>query len=339
MAQFKLTAENSAQIANTLKKIASTDRAASQAASDEFVAAADVAIREVLLSGDITQGIFTPGDWTSQGQPTYLLDLLTPGQEVNFYAYAMPNHGYIPHRFVETDYLKVPTYRIANSIDCLLSLIRDANMPVVQRMMQILEAGFVKKMNDDAWQTVIGAAADRNILINDPNATAGQFTPRLVALMKTFMRRNGGGNSATLNRKILTDLYVSPEAKDDIRAWNLDLVPDAVRANIFYSSDTGTELMKVYDVNIHDMDEFGESQEYQLYFTSTLGASLAASDLELVVGLNLSDKANTFVRPIREQIKTFEDNTKHREGTFSLYGFGDVGTACLDSRATILGSF
>jgi len=39
--------------------------------------------------------------------------------------------------------------------------------------------------------------------------------------MKTVMRRNGGGNSTSANRGQLTDLYVSPEAVEDIRNWEL----------------------------------------------------------------------------------------------------------------------
>jgi hypothetical protein len=79
------------------------------------------------------------------------------------------------------------------------------------RATQVLEAGFVKKMNDDAWHTLLAAGVDRNILVYDADAAAGQFSKRLVSLLKVVMRRNAGGNSASVKRGQLTDLYVSPE--------------------------------------------------------------------------------------------------------------------------------
>jgi hypothetical protein len=231
----------------------------------------------------------------------------------------------------------VPTFDIANSIDTSLRFIRNSNWNVIQRMMEILEAGFVKKMNDDGWQTILAAGADRNIIANDPNASAGQFTPRLVTLLSTFMRRNGGGNSATLNRSKLTDIYCSPEALMDMRAWTLDIVPDEYRGKIFNLSETDPDTMSLWGVKIHAMDEFGEGQEYQTYFTTTLGGSMAASDVEIVVGID-RQRNDSFVMPIRDTLKVYEDNTVFRRGLFSLFGRAELGWAVLDSRRVLLAS-
>ena len=325
-------------ISALIKRAGSSDKAEAEQAQAQFAkAAVETPLRKVLLSGDIVNGIYTPEDFTGNPRVEYPLDLLTPGQEKEHYAYVVPAFGRIPEKRVEADYLMIPTYQIGNSIDCTLRFIRDANWPVITRMIEVMEAGFVKKLNDDGWQTIIAAATDRNIIVNDPNATAGQLTPRLLTLMKTFMRRNGGGNSATMGRSKLTDLYVSPEAMDDIRAWNLELVADGVRQNIYYAPDDSSEMIRVYDVNLHSLDELGEGQEYQLYYTSTLGGSLATSDYELAIGLDLQ-RSDSFVHPIRENVQVWEDNTLHRRGLFGLYGRTEIGFACLDSRRTILGS-
>lgn len=324
-------------VENTFRAIASANQTESATAARNLAEAVEGPIRKVLLSGDITGNIFTPEDFTDGRPPEYTLDLLTPGQEDEYYAYVCPSHGMIPYRRVEADYLMVPTFEIANSIDCTQRFIKNANWAVINRMLEVLNAGFVKKINDDAWQTIIAAAVDRNILINDPNAAAGQFTPRLVTLLKTFMRRNGGGNSTTLNRSRLTDLYVSPEAQDDIRSWGLDLIPDAVREAIWYSDDEGTDVIRVYGVNIHALDELGEGQEYQQYFTTTLGGSMAAGDVEIAIGLDLT-RRDSFVMPIAENLVIREDNTVDRRGLFSLYGKMRHGFCVLDTRRTILAS-
>jgi hypothetical protein len=89
----------------------------------------------------------------------------------------------------------VPTYDVGASIDWALKYSRDARWDVVGRAMQVLEAMFVRKANDDGWHTILAAGVGRNLVVYDDAATAGLFTKRLVALMKTVMRRNAGGNS------------------------------------------------------------------------------------------------------------------------------------------------
>lgn len=320
-----------------LSQILSQDSAIAGKASMDFAEAVAVPLREVLLSGDIINGIYTPVDFTNQPQVIYPLDLLTPGDEAEFKAYVVPDQGDLPHAAVYGDYVSIPTYRVANTIDTSLRFIKDANWAVIRRMLQILEAGMIKKMNDDGWQCIISAANDRNVIVYDVNAVQGQFTPRLISLMQTYMMRNGGGNSATTNKSKLTDLYLSPEAHMDIRAWGLDLIPDGVRQAIYYANQNSSDLINIFGVNLHAIHEFGVNQEYQLYWTNTLSGSLSTqNDLEIVVGLDLGKEA--FIMPVKEDVKVFEDNTFHRRGQFSLYSDAWIGMACLDSRAALLGS-
>lgn len=66
-------------------------------------------------------------------------------------------------------------------------------------------------------------AIERGIEIYDAPAEQGQFTKKLIQLAKTVMRRNGGDNH---------DLYVSPEAMDDIRKWGIDQMDETTRREI-----------------------------------------------------------------------------------------------------------
>lgn len=333
----KLTKEQQQAILSKFRDTASDNQATASAAYKEVAEAITTPLRQTLLSGDIVSNIFEAMDFTDNPRIEFPLDLLTPGDEAQHYAYVIPGEGRIPERRVESDYLMVPTYGIGSSIDCRLRYIRDANWPVVQRMIEVLEAGFVRKMNDDGWQTIIAAAKDRNIIVNDPNAAQGQFTPRLVTIMQTFMRRNGGGNSATQNRSRLTDLFVSPEALMDVYAWGLDLIPDEVRKNIYYASPESPDIVNIYNTSIHALDELGEDQVYQEYYTDVLGGTLAANDVELVIGLDLQ-RDDSFVMPVRQNVSIFEDNTMHRRQLFGLYGMAEIGFAVLDNRRTLLGS-
>ena len=329
--------EPTPELTDLLIRSGSAKKEVSVAASAEFAKALEQPLRQGVLSGNILDGIFEPIRLAQSATPEFPLDFLSPGTEKDFVAYTIPNHGYIPERHVEGDYVMVPTFDIGSSIDYLLKYARDARWDVVGRAMEVLEASFVKKMNDDGWHTILAAGVDRNIVVYDSDAATGQFTKRLVSLMKTVMRRNGGGNSASNNRGQLTDLYVSPEAMEDIRNWGVDQVDELTRREIYVASDNAGVLNRVFGVNLHDLDELGVGQEYQLFYENVLNGTMPAGDVEICVGLDLR-KRDSFIMPIRQEVQIFEDDVLHRQKRAGFYGWAEQGFAVLDNRRVLLGS-
>ena len=321
-----------------LRQSGSYNKQEALAAQRELAQALELPLRQGVLMGDILGGIFETIVLDQSATPEFPLDLLAPGTEKDFVAYTIPGHGYIPERAVEGDYVMVPTYDIGSSIDWTLKYARDARWDIVSRAMEVLEASFVKKLNDDGWHTLLSAAFDRNVVVLDSDAGAGQFTKRLVSLLKTVMRRNGGGNSTSNNRGQLTDLYMSVEAMEDIRNWNVDQVDEVTRREIFVSGDDDDAVMnRIFGVNLHVLDELGEGQEYQLFYDNELSGALPGGDVELVVGLD-QRRNDSFVMPVREQVQIFEDDNLHREKRAGLYGWAEQGFAVLDNRRVVLGS-
>ena len=68
------------------------------------------------------------------------------------------------------------------------------------------------------------------------------------------MRRNSGGNSASVGRGSLTDLYVSPEALEDVRNWGLDQIDEVTRREIYTAAEGGAPITRIF-MNLHDLDE------------------------------------------------------------------------------------
>lgn len=319
-----------------LKKTGSSRKSECMNATEQLAVALTLPLRQGVMSGDIYSDIFETITLERGAIPEWPLDLLAPGTEKDHVAYTTPGHGRIPERTVEADFVMVPTYEVSNSIDWLRRHARDARWDLVDRATQVYEAGFIEKLNMDAWSVILSAVVDRNIMVYDSAANAGQFTKRLVSLMKTVMRRNGGGNSTSSNRGILTDLYVSPEAMEDIRDWGVDQVDEITRREIFTAQDG--RINRIFSVNLHDIDELGVSQKFQTFFTSDLSGSLETSDVELVVGLDLS-KNDCFVMPIREELHTHEDDSMLRAGRVGLWGSLECGFGALDNRRCLAGSF
>src|ERR1700723_652970 len=216
-----------------LARAGNLDPSIAQPAMVQVAKALQEPLREGLFAGDIVTDIF-PSVTFQYGVPTeFQLDPIVPGTQKDYYAYTITKHGYIPQRHAEGDYVMVPTYDVGNSIDWLLKFSEFARWDVVGRFMRVFEAGFVKKINDDGWHTLLAAALDRNIVVFDTDANSGQFTKRLLSLAKVVMRRNGGGNSATPNRGRLTDFYLSPEGIEDMRNWGVDIIDEFTRREVF----------------------------------------------------------------------------------------------------------
>jgi len=319
------------------KQSGSSDKSVALTAQREIAKALELPLRKGVQFGDVVSGIFTPDALEAGASTEYPLDLLAPGTEGQHVAYTNPGHGRIPERAVESDYLMVTTYGITSSIDFLLKYAKQAKWNVLARAMEVLEGGFVKKINDDGWHTLLAAAVDRNILVYDADAAASQFTKRLISLMKTVMRRNGGGNGVSAKGR-LTDVYLSPEAIEDVRNWGVDQLDEISRREVYQSSDDGAPLTRIYGINLHDMFEFGDGQEYQDYFITDLSGTLGSSDTELIIGLDKSAN-DSFIMPIRSQIEVFEDESLHRHQRQGYYGWGEVGFGVLDSRRIIAASF
>jgi len=326
-----------------LKRTGSQNKAEAIEAMHSLAQALQVPLRSALLDGDILSGIFAPEVLDPSATAEYPLDFYQTAQESDYVAYMIPNEGALPLRTVVGDAVTVQTFDVGNAIDWPLKYAQQARWNIVARAMEVLEAGFVKKMNTDGWRVIIAAGAGRTDysggapLVYDTAATAGQFTKRLVSLMKTTMVRLSGGNSATPNRGRLTDLFISHEALEDIREWDSDEVDDFTRREIFQASEDGGPMAGIYGVRLHPLDELGVGQEFQTYF-DTLGLSMGTNDEEIVVGLDLSH-SDSFVMPVKRQLAIFEDDTLHRRQRAGFYGWQEHGFAALDGRRVLLGSF
>jgi len=112
---------------------------------------------------------------------------------------------------------------------------------------------------------------------------------------------------------------------------------EITRREIFLAEDGTGHMSRVFNVNLHDLDELGEGQEYQNFFTNELAGALASGDRELVVGLDLTNNAS-FVMPVRERVQVFDDPTLHRQRRAGVYAWAEHGFGVLDNRYIILGS-
>lgn len=326
-----------------LKDTVSADPAVASAASFQLQAAVtNPVIKSGVLYGDIVTGIFNMRAF-DKGEPIeFPLDIVQAADLRYHIAYQVPMTGYIPQRSVEGDYIACKTYKIATSVDWSREMAEWARWDVVGRALQVMEAGVIRKRNNDGWHTLLAAGVDRGITISDTSAANGLFTKRLVALASTVMRRNAGGNSTSLDRGRLTHIAMSPESLQDIRSWDLTQVDDVTRREIFLAGNDTQAYTKIFNVTLIDIDELGVGQEYQKYYNNTLGALTPNSKDEIAVGLDLSPgHQETFLMPWRRQanggfLEMLEDPVLTRLGRKGYWVTGHMGCVVLDNRRIII---
>lgn len=315
-----------AEVYEAFRNTASADKAVAEQARGMYAQALAEPLREVILSGQIYNQIFSVEKYDIKTKPMYMLDWIVPGTEGDYVAYTIPAQGELPRKLVSGDYIEIPTYEIGASVDWNRRMAQVAGPQFLRKAQSRLESMLTKKLNDDCFHALLMAIVDRGVVVYDAAALANQFTKRVVSVANLVMRRNAGGNSVTNNRK-LTDIFMSLEAHEDIRNWGLDIVPDIVRARIY---DSGEGLKDIYGTNLNPLFELGVGQEYQDYYTNSLSGTLPAGDSEIAIGLDLSVN-DAFVMPVHEEASVeFDDERRARlQGFWATMMFG-VGV--LDAR-------
>jgi hypothetical protein len=332
-----------------LRATASSDSDVRARAQKAFAAELNSPLRQGVFDRDNLGGIYEKQVLAPGAQANYPLDFVKPGEEDEFIAFTLPKQGRVPERHVEGDELWVPTFQIGNAIDWSLKYAKEARFDVIMRAIRVYEAGFVRKINSDGWRTILGGADGRGLVVTangaapftgstlSPTAAAGQFTKELISRMKTAMTRGAGGNG---NSGRLTDVYLSLEAMEDIRAWDVDEIDEFTRREVFVNREYG--LAQIYGVVLHEMTEFGEGQEYEEFLEVTLARShqvvSSVTLKEFCIGLDLSTM-DSFVMPIREELQTYEDPALYREQRAGIFGWMEHGFAVLDPRRILIGEF
>jgi hypothetical protein len=186
-----------------------------------------------------------------------------------------------------------------------------------------------------------------------------------MTLNKRINESFAAGTPDTAYSNGVTDLYVSPEIKEQIRAFAYQPMntrhgklsgtdgatavplPDNVRTEIYNSAGT----QEIYGVNIVELNELGIGKKYNVLWDSFDSGAVApdgsggahgfvvASD-ELVVGIDNSKGA--FIRALAQNAdsgSTFtaepDDQFAQRAEKIGFYGSLEEGRVCIDGRAVV----
>jgi hypothetical protein len=352
---MKLKLKNTAEQIELVKAMGSRDNTVAAEANQAFAAFLGPVVAKVLMQAATASAIYTDLPYDEDDRPSIPLDLWYDGGEGYVTTWSQSVAGGLPTSSVEGfAEMKVATYRLDTAVSFLKRYARRGRLDVVSKAVERMANEVLVKQERNAWAVLLKTLAESGNVLNPSAALGSVFTldnlNRLMTQVKRINRSYAGGT--TTDAYGLTDLFVSPEVKEDIRSFAyqpvsitttantlptnnvLTNLPDAVREDIYRNAGT----QEIYGVAIHDLIELGVGQKYNSLFDEFYTGTFSSASDEILVGLDLTK--DSFVRPVARQAEsggTFtalpDDQFVARSEKIGFYGFLEEGRACVDSRA------
>ena len=379
-----LKLKNTPEQVELIRALGSKDVTVSTEAAEAFAAFLGPVIQKVIAQASTAGMIFSDSEFDEDDSPSYPLDLYYNEGEGYITTWSQSMAGGMPTSQGEGEKeMKISTYRLDSAISWMKKYARKSRLDIVSKALERMAQEVLVKQERNAWAVILRALAEANtsglgtplagahVLNSDSGFDSGKtFNVAAMSRMLTLMRRMNAswvGGTPTLDTYGLTDLFVSPEVKEDIRGFAYNAVndvgttsvalPDNLREGIFRSAG----MSELWGVRIHDLLELGQGRKYNKLFETlasgknVIGGSNAFVDKttnssthhELIIGVDGSRGA--FIRPVARQhdsggnfVVLPDDQFNVRADKVGFYGFLEEGRVCIDARAivglTLIGS-
>ena len=355
---MKLKLKNTPEQVELIKAMGSKSPEVSRPATEAFAAFIGPVVQQVLNQANTASYIYTDVEYDEDDNPSYPLDLFYDqnGKDPYVTIWSQQMAGGLPSSQIAGNAeLKIATYKLDSAVSFLKKYARKSRLDVVSKGIERMANEILVKQDRNAWAVVLkglaeakgkwGTGAAGSNVVNQ--GTRGAFSlADLNALMTKMKRLNASyanGTPAAAYSKGITDLFVSAEVVEDIRAISYnpydttsDQVGDGVKDEMYRSAGFGN----LFGVNIVDLYELGSGQKYNtLYTAAGIGGTLAAGQ-QIMVGVDRSVEA--FVRPVARNSDTGgtftalpDDQYAQRQDKVGFYGGLEEGRVLLDARAVV----
>jgi hypothetical protein len=368
---MKLKLKNTPEQVELIRAMGSKDVAVAAEASQAFAAFIGPVVQKVLMHAGTSGILYNDLEFDEDDHPSIPLDLWYDQGLDYVQVWSQNIAGGLPTSEVTgMAEMKVATYRLDSAISWLKRYARKARLDVIGKGIERMSNEVLVKQERNAWAVVLRALAEattNNLKHVIGSGTANEFIPHDLNRLMTHIKRINtdfqGGTPEGLTAKGLTDLFMSPEMMQQVRAFAYHAVnqgqtggnvgtgpitlPNNVREDIWSSGG----MSSLYGVVLHELLELGIGHKYNTLFGTLVGTSgetipgtnssefLSSAD-ELILGIDLSRES--LVRPVaREHLSggTFsvlpDDQFVVRAEKMGFYGFLEEGRVCLDGRALV----
>ena len=372
---MNLKLKNTPEQVELIKALGSKNPAVAREASEAFAAFLGPVIQQVLLQAGSASNIYTDAPFNEDDSPSYPLDLYYNEGVGNISVWSQGMAGGLPTSMVSGGQeLKIATYRLDSAVGFLKKYARRSRLDVVSKGLERMAQEILIKQERNAWAVVLKALA---------NATTNSTAHVIAGTTENVFQVHDMNTLLTLNKRInesfdngtpdnaysngITDLFVSPEVMEQVRAFAYQpmntqgaagtavsannagiALPDNLREGIYRSAG----LPEIYGIALNELLELGVDEKYNVLFKSLIdadsatvvgknGGSFSSSADELLIGVDNSKGA--FIRPVATQDNASggsftvlpDDQFSQRADKTGFYGFLEEGRVCIDARAVV----
>ena len=368
---MKLKLKNTEEQVELIRAMGSRDNQVSAEASQAFAAFIGPVVQKVLLHAGTSGVLYSDLEFDEDDHPSIPLDLWYDQGVDHVQVWSQNIAGGLPTSEVTgMAEMKIATYRLDSAVSWLKRYARKARLDIISKAIERMSNEVLIKQERNAWAVLLKALVEAETNSNKHiigAGAAGEFVPHDLNRLMTHIKRINtdfqGGTPEGLTAKGLTDLFMSPEMMQEVRAFAYHAVnrqqanaaigtgpitlPDNVREDIFNAGGMGS----LYGVTLHEVLELGNARKYNTLFgalATTWGGTHAGpaggnwnvSNDELMLGVDLSRES--LVRPVAREHEsggTFtvlpDDQFVARAEKQGFYGYLEEGRVCLDSRALV----
>jgi hypothetical protein len=370
---MQIQLKNTPEQIELIKAMGSKNPTVAREATEAIAAFLGPVIHEVLMTQGSVARIYRDVAYDEDSDPSIPLDLFYNEGAGYVTVWAQNMAGGMPTSQVEgVKELKFGTYRLDSAVSFNKKYARKSRLDVISKAIERMVNEVLIKQERNGWAVVLKALAEaRTATVSSGNlqhvinaGTAGTFLLNDLNVLMTRIKRinesYSGNTPVQPYTNGITDLYISPEIKQYVRAFAYNAINTTaaaasgadVKRDQFLSERMRDEIyanagmQSIYGVNLIELTEFGLNQKYNVLFNTFATGQVGFTQATQQICVGIDNTRGVFLRPVARQAEsgggTFNvmpdgqfDMYGSRVEKVGFYGFLEEGRICLDARAVV----
>jgi len=361
---MNITLKRTDEQVELVKAMASRDRTVAyeaQAALAEFMGPV---LAEVVNQAPVVSNLFSSFSFNADSNPSLPLDLyydINADDYIKVYSTTVP--GGLPTNQVlpTASELKFTTYRLDSAVSFDRRYALQSRLDVIGKSMTRVAQEVLLKQQSTSANLILGSLADASTngeahVMDQSSSTLGFTLADFNKLVTKAKRINTAWTGGTPDNSIkgITDLIVSPETMEDLRAMSYNPVntggrgasdaaniaaPESFRSGVF----TNGGVPELYGIGLMEINELGRNRKFCKLFQTFQAASTVANKVDfeaaddLVIGIDRSRES--LIRAVATDSETgaeftliADDQYSNRQQKLGWFGSLEEGRMIVDNR-------